>query len=450
MSVSATLQLERSILGALMANNPAFDDVAEILSTSDFSSRLHRQVFDIVQRLADQGEPFDATILSCTIPALAELVAMQQDTLAPGNAVHYARQLRERSGNMALERTGCQVSQLAQSDKPLAEKIDQAQALVQAITAGRTTGGAVHIKEAITEAVDLIDERFHSDDPFTGIPTGFIDLDNITLGLQPSDLIIIAGRPSMGKTTLAMNIAEHAAIKAQAPVVVFSMEMSRLQLTQRMLASLGRIDQTKIRTGKLDDYQWPKLTSAVSMLSDGPLYIDDTAALTPSDLRARARRLKREHDIGLIVVDYLQLMRCPGESRVQEITRISGSLKALAKELNVPVVALSQLSREVTKRPDKRPTIADLRDSGSIEQDADLILLIHRDEVFNKDSKRKGLADIIIGKNRNGPTSEVTLTFLGKHVRFENHTAVEDYSSDYQESMPKEWKGGFDYSGTEQ
>lgn len=440
-----TLYLERSVLGALMANNSACDDVSGILIANDFASRVHREVFQVVQNLADLGEPFDAVILTDKVKSatLSDLAGMQKDVISPANAVLYAKRLRERSRSRALEQAGFQISQLAHSDRPLLDRIDEAQVLVQGLTTGAADGGAVHVKNLLPGAIDSIDQGFLSEDTLTGVPTGFIDLDKITTGLQASDLIIIAGRPSMGKTTLAMNIAEHAGIKSGIPVAVFSMEMSEQQLIKRMLSSIGHIDQTKIRTGKLADEDWPKLTSAVSALSEARIYIDDTAALTASDLRARARKLVREYGIGLFIVDYLQLMRGPGENRVQEITKISGSLKALAKELNVPVVALSQLSRAVTNRPDKRPTIADLRDSGSIEQDADLILLIHRDEVYNKDSRQKGLAEVIVGKHRNGPTGEILLTFLGKHIRFENYTGCE--ISDIPEPMQERWSGGFDY-----
>ncbi|MEO5574382.1 MAG: replicative DNA helicase, partial [Gammaproteobacteria bacterium] len=279
------------------------------------------------------------------------------------------------------------------------------------------------MKQLVTRAMERIDTLFQQDSPLTGISTGFTDLDQMTSGLQNSDVIIVAGRPSMGKTSFAMNIAEHAAIKGKFPVAIFSMEMSAEQLAMRMMSSLGRIDQQKVRTGKLDDDDWPRLTSAVGMLAEASLYIDDTPALSPVELRARARRLKREHGLGMIVIDYLQLMQVGGksENRTNEISEISRSLKALAKELSVPVIVLSQLNRNLEQRPNKRPVMSDLRESGGIEQDADIILFIYRDEVYNEDSPDKGSAEIIIAKQRNGPIGNTRLTFLGQYTRFENY-----------------------------
>jgi replicative DNA helicase len=279
------------------------------------------------------------------------------------------------------------------------------------------------VKTLLTKAVDRIETLFQQDEPITGVSTGFTDFDRMTSGLQPADLIIVAGRPSMGKTSFAMNIAETVAIKGDSPVAVFSMEMPGEALAMRMMSSLGRIDQHKVRTGKLEDDEWPRLTSAVSILAEARLFIDDTPALNPTELRARARRLKREHgDLSLIVLDYLQLMQAPGsaENRATEISAISRSLKALAKELEVPVVALSQLNRNLEQRPNKRPVMSDLRESGSIEQDADLVVFIYRDEVYNEDSQDKGIAEIIIGKQRNGPIGTVRMTFLGQYTKFEN------------------------------
>jgi len=286
--------------------------------------------------------------------------------------------------------------------------------------------------------VDRIDELFQQDSPITGVPTGWDSFDEMTSGLQKGDLVIVAGRPSMGKTSFAMNIAEHAAIKGGVPTAVFSMEMPGEQLAMRMLSSLGRIDQHKIRTGKLEDEDWPRLTSAVGILAEAPLFIDDTPALSPNDLRARARRLSREHGLGLVVIDYLQLMQVYGtkENRTNEISEISRSLKALAKELEVPVIALSQLNRGLEQRPNKRPIMSDLRESGAIEQDADVIAFIYRDEVYNEDSPDKGTAEIIIGKQRNGPIGTTRLTFLGQFTRFENF--IHDIYSD---------DGGYSHSG---
>ena len=280
------------------------------------------------------------------------------------------------------------------------------------------------IKGLLVKAVDRIETLYQSDEPFTGISTGFSDFDAMTSGLQPADLVIVAGRPSMGKTTFAMNVAENVGIKSGQPVAVFSMEMPGEQLTLRMMSSLGRIDQHRVRTGKLEDDEWPRLTSAVSILSEAKLFIDDSAALTPIEVRARCRRLMRDQgQLGLVVIDYLQLMQAPGaaENRTNEISMISRSLKALAKELEVPVVALSQLNRSLEQRTNKRPIMSDLRESGAIEQDADLVVFIYRDEVYNEDSPDKGTAEIIIGKQRNGPIGTTRLTFLGKYTKFENY-----------------------------
>ena len=315
-----------------------------------------------------------------------------------------------------------------------AELLDHAESKVFAIAEQRTKGGSGFspIKTLLTKAVDRIETLFQQDEAITGVSTGFSDFDEMTSGLQPADLVIVAGRPSMGKTTFAMNIAEHVAIQARRPVAVFSMEMPGDALAMRMMSSLGRIDQLRVRTGKLEDDEWPRLSSAVSMLAETQLFIDDTPALTPTEVRARARRLKRENkDLGLIVLDYIQLMQAPGEgdNRTGEISAISRSLKALAKELDVPVIALSQLNRSLESRTNKRPIMSDLRESGAIEQDADLIVFIYRDEVYNEDSKDKGVAEIIIGKQRNGPIGTTRLTFLGKYTKFENYIS-ELYADD--------------------
>jgi len=287
----------------------------------------------------------------------------------------------------------------------------------------RGRGGFQDIKDLLTKTVETIDFLFQSEGNITGISTGFDKFDESTTGLHPGELIIVAGRPSMGKTTFAMNIAENAAIGSKVPVAVFSMEMPGEQLAMRMISSLGRIDQHHIRTGQLTDEDWPRITSAVHMLSEANLFIDDTPAMSPNEVRARARRMKRKHGLGLVVVDYLQLMQVHGasENRATEISEISRGLKALAKELHVPVIALSQLNRSLEQRPDKRPIMSDLRESGAIEQDADLIVFIYRDEVYNDDSPDKGMAEIIIAKQRNGPIGKSVLTFLGKYTKFENY-----------------------------
>ncbi|MGH8091103.1 MAG: replicative DNA helicase, partial [Rudaea sp.] len=290
----------------------------------------------------------------------------------------------------------------------------------------------VEMRAAVHEAFQILSRRYESKDAVTGLATGFADLDEMTAGLQPSDLIIVAARPSMGKTALAVNMAEHAALKSRKAVAIFSMEMSASQLAFRLISSLGRIDQQHLRNGDLAEEDWPRVTSAITLLSETKILIDDTPALSPAELRARARRMKRQYDLGLIVVDYLQLMAVPGnkENRATEISEITRGLKALAKELNIPVIALSQLNRSLEQRTDKRPVMADLRESGAIEQDADVILFIYRDEYYDKESADKGLAEIIIGKQRNGPVGTVKLTFLGRYTRFENTAA--EARSNYQ------------------
>ncbi|MFA7097149.1 MAG: replicative DNA helicase [Gammaproteobacteria bacterium] len=431
-----SIQAEQAVLGGLMLDNSAWDHVADRVSEQDFYRRDHRLIFSAIQSLAEQGRPFDVITLSEQLEktheleevgGLAYLGMLAKNTPSAANIKAYADIVRERSVLRQLIRVGTDIANSAfqPEGRSPAELLDVAEQRVFEIAeqGARGARGFVSIKELLTQAVDRIDTLFQQDSPITGMPTGFSDFDDMTSGLQPSDLIIIAGRPSMGKTTFAMNIAEHVAIKARMPVAVFSMEMPGEQLAMRMLSSLGRIDQHRLRTGRLDDDDWPRLTSAVGILAEAPLYIDDTPGLTPTDLRARARRLMREHhQLGLIVIDYLQLMQVPGnkENRATEISEISRSLKSLAKELRVPVIALSQLNRSLEQRPNKRPVMSDLRESGAIEQDADVIVFIYRDEVYDKESPDKGTAEIIIGKQRNGPIGTVRLTFLGQYTKFEN------------------------------
>ena len=436
-------QAEQAVLGGLMLDNAAWDKVADRVSDEDFYRRDHRLIFQAIASLADSNSPFDAVTLSEWLEknqrlddagGLATLGSLVQTTPSAANIQAYADIVRERSILRQLITVGNEIagSAYVPEGRSSAELLEQAEQQVFQIAEHGRRGkrGFRKIQSLLGAAVDRIDQLFQQDEPITGVSTGFTDLDEMTAGLQPSDLIIVAGRPSMGKTTLAMNFAENAAIKHQLPVAIFSMEMPGEQLALRMLSSLGHIDQHKIRTGKLDDDDWPRLTSAVSLLDSAPLYIDDTPALSPTEMRARARRLKREHDLGMIVIDYLQLMQVPGtsENRTNEISEISRNLKALAKELNVPVVALSQLNRGLEQRTDKRPVMSDLRESGAIEQDADVIVFIYRDEVYNEDSPQKGIAEIIIGKQRNGPIGSRFLTFRGQFTRFENY-AEDAYSS---------------------
>ena len=356
------------------------------------------------------------------------LLTLVNETPSASNIKAYARIARQTSILRQMIKAGTEIADSAYNPqgRDAAELLDDAERRVFAIAEqeARGGGGFQPIKDLLKLAVERIDAHYQRDEPITGLATGFGDFDQMTSGLQSSDLIIVAGRPSMGKTTFAMNMAENVAIQTKRPVAVFSMEMPGDSLAMRMMSSLGRIDQHRVRTGKLEDDEWPRLTSAVNILAEARLFIDDTPALSPTEVRARARRLKREQgDLGLIVLDYLQLMQAPGagENRATEISAISRSLKALAKELGVPVIALSQLNRSLEQRPNKRPVMSDLRESGAIEQDADLIVFIYRDEVYNPDSNDKGIAEIIIAKQRNGPIGTTRLTFLGKYTKFENY-----------------------------
>ena len=433
-----SIEAEQAVLGGLMLDNDAYDHVTEVIGEQDFYRHDHRLIFQAISYLANKEQPYDAVTVSeylndmgelDNIGGLVFLGGIVQNTPSAANIKAYAGIVRERSVLRQLISVGTRISDTAfnPQGQDSGDILDEAERDVLAIAEQRSRGrkGFENIKDLLNKSLDRIDELFHSQSPLTGISTGFDDFDLQTSGLQPSDLIIVAGRPSMGKTAFAMNLAENAAIKSGEPVAIFSMEMPSDQLAMRMMSSLGRIDQHRIRTGKLEQDDWPRLSSAVSLLSEAPLFIDDTPALTPGELRARARRLKRENDgkLGLIIIDYLQLMQSGGarqENRATEISEISRSLKALAKELEVPVIALSQLNRGLEQRPNKRPIMSDLRESGAIEQDADVIAFIYRDEVYNEDSPDKGVAEIIIGKQRNGPIGTVRLTFRGQYTRFEN------------------------------
>jgi replicative DNA helicase len=438
-----SMQAEQAVLGGLMLDNNAWDTVADLLGEQDFYRRDHRLIFRAIEQLAENNNPLDAVTLSEwldqnrlleEVGGLSALGTLAQNTPSAANIKAYAEIVRENSVMRQLIEVGNRIanSGFVPEGRDTTALLDEAEKLVFEIAEQGKRGkrGFRNIRSLLATAVDRIDMLSQQDEAITGVSTGFTDLDEMTAGLQPSDLVIVAGRPSMGKTTLAVNFAENAAIKHQVPVAIFSMEMPGEQLALRMMSSLGHIDQHKIRTGKLDDDDWPRLTSAVSLLDAAPIFIDDTPALSPVELRARARRLKREHNLGLIVVDYLQLMQVTNtrENRTNEISEISRNLKALAKELEVPVIALSQLNRSLEQRTDRRPVMSDLRESGAIEQDADVIMFIYRDEVYHEDSPQKGLAEIIIGKQRNGPIGKITLTFRGQFTRFEN-TARENYYS---------------------
>ena len=433
-----SIQAEQSVLGGLMLDNYAWDQVADRITEVDFYRREHQLIFRSVASLAEQSQPFDVITLSEELEqhgklneagGLAYLSSLAKDTPSAANIRAYADIVREHSVKRQLIRVGTEIADSGFQTEGLssAELLDRAEGRVFEIAeqGARGQGGFEPLKNLLTKAVDRIETLFESDEPITGLSTGFTDLDRMTSGLHPADLIVVAGRPSMGKTALAMNIAETVAINSGKPVAVFSMEMPGDSLAMRMMSSLGRIDQHRVRSGKLEDDEWPRLTSAVSILAEAKMFIDDTPALSPTEVRARTRRLMREHgELGLVMIDYLQLMQATGaaENRTNEISLISRSLKALAKELNVPVMALSQLNRSLEQRTNKRPIMSDLRESGAIEQDADLVIFIYRDEVYNEDSPDKGMAEIIISKQRNGPIGTVRLTFLGQYTKFENFT----------------------------
>lgn len=431
-----SITAEQSVIGALMLDKQAWDKVADFLIEDDFYRRDHQLIYRAIKLLAEKQSPLDVITLSETLEqlgwleecgGLAYLATLAKETPSAANIVAYAEIVREKSVLRQLISSGGDIADLAYhpQGRQTIELIEAAEQRVFHIADQyrRKGTGFSPIKPLLAKAIDRIEMLFQKEGHITGASSGFNDFDEMTSGLQPSDLIIVAGRPSMGKTTFAMNIAEHVAIKEQVPVAVFSMEMPGEQLAMRMISSLGRIDQHRVRTGKLEDDEWPRMTSAINILAETKLFIDDTPAMTPTEVRARCRRLAREHDgqLGLVVLDYLQLMQSPGaESRVNEISDISRSLKALAKELNVPVIALSQLNRSLEQRPNKRPVMSDLRESGAIEQDADVIVFIYRDEVYNKETADKGTAEIIIAKQRNGPIGTARLTFLGQYTRFEN------------------------------
>ena len=441
-----SVEAEQSVIGGLMLDNQRWDQIADKVTPDDFYRKEHRLIFRAIASLCDENQPADVVTVSEWLEKNAELEnagglaylgALANNTPSAANVVAYAAIVRERALMRNLIRVANNVANSAYNPegRSAGELLDTAEKNIMDISeqgAGRR-GSFQPIKTLLTGAVDRIDKLFRSDSPITGVSSGFADLDAMTSGLQPGDLVIVAGRPSMGKTSFAMNIAETAAVSQKLPVAIFSMEMPGEQLAMRMMSSLGRINAHKVRTGKLEDDDWPRLTHAIGLLADAPMFIDDSPAMTPLELRARARRLKREHGLGMIVVDYLQLMQSPeaNENRATEISNITRSLKGLAKELNVPVIALSQLNRSLEQRPNKRPVMSDLRESGAIEQDADVIFFIYRDEVYNEDSQDKGTAEIIIGKQRNGPIGKIRLTFLGEYTRFENY-AHSGYDEGYQ------------------
>ncbi|MCA3158627.1 MAG: replicative DNA helicase [Burkholderiales bacterium] len=434
-----SLEAEQSVLGGLLLDNLAWDRVADVVHEDDFYQANHRLIFAHIVKLIDQQRPADVVTVfellrmsgrADDAGGLSYLNALAQNTPSAANIRRYGEIVRDRAVLRRLVTVSDEIATTALNPqgKDTKQILDEAESKIFAIAEDGSRGakGFDALPNLLAKVVQRIDELYHQDNPseVTGVASGFVDLDRMTAGMQPGDLIIVAGRPSMGKTSFALNIGEHVAIEQGLPVAVFSMEMGGTQLAMRMLGSVGRLDQHRVRTGRLNDDDWTRLTAAVHKMHEAPLHIDETPALNALELRARARRLARSYGgkLGLIIVDYLQLMSSAsqGENRATEISEISRGLKALAKELNCPLVALSQLNRTVEQRNDKRPVMSDLRESGAIEQDADVILFIYRDEVYNKDSQDKGSAEIIIAKQRNGPIGMTRLTFLGEYTKFEN------------------------------
>ena len=465
-----SIEAEQAVIGGLMLRNDAFDSIAEVLSDSDFYSRDHQLIFNAMARLAADNQPFDPITLAeslqnsnelASVGGAEYLVDLASSTPSSANVKAYTQIVLERS--IVRQLIGAASDIVRKGYNPLgwdsSKLLAEAEGRLQEIIENRPKkGGFKEVNLLIKEAVDRLDELFKNDADITGLSTGFTDLDKMTSGWQKSDLVIIAGRPSMGKTAFAMNMVEHATLSQDRPVLVFSLEMPANQLITRMLSSIGKIDQTRMRTGNLVEDDWPRLTSAAQRLKDKPLFIDDSAGITPLEMRNRIKQFTRERveqlrqqwiaergmevpvdtealyaqaQPGMIMVDYLQLMNGSNaaEGRVQEISQISRELKGLAREYECPMIALSQLSRNVEQRPNKRPVNADLRESGAIEQDADVIAFIYRDEVYNEDSPDKGTAEIIIGKQRNGPIGTCRLMFMGKYTRFEN--LASDYFAEH-------------------
>ncbi len=431
-----SIEAEQSVLGGLLLDNAAWESVSEVLNEQDFYRTEHKIIFKGIAALLSQGKALDVLTLTEYLKQNDELGAIGSDiylfelsknTPSIANIVAYAEIVRERSILRQMISAASEIANMAYqpAGQSATELLDHAEQRVFQIAEQSSRGqGPQPIRAITTHVLKQIDERHRNPSAVTGTATGFLDLDQLTSGLQPADLVIVAARPSMGKTMFSINIAEHVALTTQKPVLIFSMEMPSDAIVMRMLSSLGRIDQQAVRSGQLRKEDWLRIGSTINLLADAPVFIDDTPALTPGELRSRARRVAREQKgLQLIVVDYLQLMRVGdnSENRVAEISEISRSLKALAKELHVPVVALSQLNRSLEQRADKRPMMSDLRESGAIEQDADLIIFIYRDEVYNPNtSDAKNIAEIILAKHRNGPIGKIKLNFCGPYVRFDN------------------------------
>ncbi len=434
-----SIDAEQSVLGGLLLDNRAWEAVSEVLEDTDFYSHKHRNIYRAIKSLVDQEQPIDVVTVSeeldelgtlAEVGGIAYLGELADMTPSTANSGAYGVIVKERSQQRLLIEAAADISLSAyepEGKNSLDILSDAEQKIAQIAEGNRKEGGPVVVGPILKSTLDQLDELFNKPEGLSGITSGFTEIDNRTSGFQKADMVVVAGRPSMGKTTYAMNLVENALIATKRPCIVFSMEMPSESIVMRMLSSIGKIDQTRIRSGKLIEDDWPRLSSAVNILKDLPLYIDDTPALTPQDMRARCRKVYRENDndLGLVMVDYMQLMQVTGvsEGRSQEISEISRSMKAIAKEFSCPIIALSQLNRSLEQRPNKRPVMSDLRESGAIEQDADIIAFIYRDEVYNEDTPDKGIAEIITGKHRNGPIGTDRLAFVGKYTRFENLAA---------------------------
>lgn len=427
------LEAEESVLGGILLDPDALDRVIEVMSAADFYRDAHRTIFETMLALSERGEPIDLITLSDALKARGQLPQIGGATFlaelgdkvpSAANVAHYARIVRDKAVLRSLIRvSGEIVGRCYDSQDDIEQFLDEAERLIYDVSEQRIRPAFFKVGDMIMDTIKTVEQLYERKEMVTGVPTGFLDLDQKTAGLQPADLVIIASRPSMGKTAFALNIAQYVALQTNATVGVFSLEMAKEQLVMRLLCAEARVDNAKVRAGYLAERDFPRLAMAAGRLAEAPIFIDDTPGLNVLELRAKARRLKREHDLGVVIVDYLQLMRGldqKQENRVQELAEISRGLKALAKELQVPVVALSQLNRQVETRGDKRPIMSDIRESGSIEQDADVILFLYRDEMYHADSADEGTAEIIIGKQRNGPIGTVRLAFRSEYTRFEN------------------------------
>lgn len=426
------IEAEQSVLGGILIENSALNRVLETLTYEDFYRDSHQRIFQALLDLSEKNEPADLITLTNKLKTnnllddiggpsyLASLIDMVPTA---ANIEYYARIVKEKATLRKLIDVATQIVTQSYSDSgDIDAFLDEAEQAIFRISEHKVKPSFYHMKDVVKESFKTIEKLFERKELITGSPSGFKDLDRMTAGFQNSELIIVAGRPSMGKTSYCLDIARHAALEAEIPVVIFSLEMSKEQLALRMLCSEALVEAQKLRSGFLRESDWPKLTLAAGNLSDAPIFIDDSAAISVLELRAKARRLKADHNLGLVIIDYLQLMRGMGrtERREQEISEISRSLKALAKELSIPIIAISQLSRRTEERPRQRPQLADLRESGAIEQDADVILFIYREEVYREDPSNEGVAEIIIGKQRNGPTGTIKLTFLKEFTTFKD------------------------------